>query len=521
MSNDEPFNPYTKTRRLSNGQSSPVVDCTIEHPSHFCERNAAAQTSPSPNPLPHGSRGNPQRLSIPPRHTAFANQTNFMPSPASPTTDGLTEFTPPTSADLSRSSSSICGAINMMKIESQSSFKTSSPLDPYGSFSASDQFGFHASLAKPSHLVDYTGGMADDTSISRIATYSTNDPFAAESSDTATVAMKRSNSIETKDSVASISSFHSQQSPTRGTRKIAPKAFEIGEPMSRHSSASGHEVIRRTSLDGTVKEVVSIAKAPYVRPQHDKILCTYCNEKPGGFRGEHELRRHTERAHSVRRKAFVCKDISTDGQFLAKCKACMSGKRYNAYYNAAAHLRRVHFNPKPKGGRKSKAKSKEPRGGKGGGDSPAMEVCRMWMEEIEEMVAPDAAPYDDTEHDDEESKSTQYDPLPEPHSNREQFDTSMTEYAPTSAIDILAATHQSSAAFPLSFSAPVPQTTYDSMSLNFSQPRQASDVAGLLDLSHDVSMYELANNASANMSLTSNPQLCDGFEDLFSFNVWL
>jgi hypothetical protein len=49
-------------------------------------------------------------------------------------------------------------------------------------------------------------------------------------------------------------------------------------------------------------------------------------------------------------------------------------------YNAAAHLRRAHFHPRPRGRRN---KGDEKRGGKGGGDHPAMDYLRRhWMSEI-------------------------------------------------------------------------------------------------------------------------------------------
>ncbi len=75
---------------------------------------------------------------------------------------------------------------------------------------------------------------------------------------------------------------------------------------------------------------------------------------------------------------------------LARCKACNhQKKRYGAYYNAAAHLRRSHFKPKAKGRSKnSKAEDVEKRGGKGGGDWPPMNELKYWMKEVEEPAVP-------------------------------------------------------------------------------------------------------------------------------------
>jgi hypothetical protein len=72
-------------------------------------------------------------------------------------------------------------------------------------------------------------------------------------------------------------------------------------------------------------------------------------------------------------------------QPLSKCKACqIQKKKYGAYYNAAAHLRRAHFKPKArKSGRNTKIDEKpERRGGKAGGDWPPMSELKRWMVEV-------------------------------------------------------------------------------------------------------------------------------------------
>ncbi|KAM0353733.1 hypothetical protein ACHAP4_007985 [Fusarium culmorum] len=54
------------------------------------------------------------------------------------------------------------------------------------------------------------------------------------------------------------------------------------------------------------------------------------------------------------------------------CKACLAQKRYGAYYNAAAHLRRAHFRPH--------------RVGKASGDWPSMSVLKDWMREVRQSI---------------------------------------------------------------------------------------------------------------------------------------
>ena len=121
----------------------------------------------------------------------------------------------------------------------------------------------------------------------------------------------------------------------------------------------------------------------YVRPQHPKVFCDKCNIKPEGFRGPHELGRHmehkhapSEHKHAPSRTVWICVDRSPDKKFLSKCNACNEGKQYGAYYNAAAHLRRVHFHAI-----ESKSRGRG-RGGDGGGDNPPMEVLKIWIQEV-------------------------------------------------------------------------------------------------------------------------------------------
>ncbi|KAJ9144270.1 hypothetical protein NKR23_g6176 [Pleurostoma richardsiae] len=143
----------------------------------------------------------------------------------------------------------------------------------------------------------------------------------------------------------------------------------------------------------------AIPKAKYERPKHPKVHCSQCDDYPEGFRGEHELRRHTEAKHRGFVKKWVCRDPATAGiatevgvvNSLDKCKQCKQYKQYGAYYNAAAHLRRRHFNAKRsrrKGAGSSsttisgRGEGEEKRGGKGGGDWPPMEELKKWMVQV-------------------------------------------------------------------------------------------------------------------------------------------
>ena len=104
------------------------------------------------------------------------------------------------------------------------------------------------------------------------------------------------------------------------------------------------------------------------------------------------MNRHWQRAHAKVRTVWVTVDASSDKEFLAKRKKCRAGKKYSAYYNAAAHLCRAHFGP-PKRGLKPKG------GNKGRSDLPTMgDLMRGgWIKEITESFDNDNV--NDNKHD--------------------------------------------------------------------------------------------------------------------------
>ncbi|KAL9616526.1 MAG: hypothetical protein Q9160_008619 [Pyrenula sp. 1 TL-2023] len=166
------------------------------------------------------------------------------------------------------------------------------------------------------------------------------------------------------------------------TRPLRPK---VEREESSSNDANGARMVKVPSADGKTKDVVQIPRAPCPRITRTKAFCPHCPDQTDGFHGDHELRRHIDRVHSSIRKVWVCKDISPDGKFLSKCKACRNGKTYGANYNAAAHLRRTHFFPCKKG-RGGRGKGNEKRGGKGGGTEPSMDVLKHWMIQVDECV---------------------------------------------------------------------------------------------------------------------------------------
>lgn len=196
------------------------------------------------------------------------------------------------------------------------------------------------------------------------------------------VSMKPSLSQESVSSSSSISSSPKpvvEPAPqSKSRRPLAPKKQNDASEPPRP------KIVAITAEDGTIKHKAEIARTTRQQPQRKTTFCEFCNDQPSGFHGDHELRRHIERHHTSIRRVWICRDASKDGTFLSNCKACRNLKTYGANYNAAAHLRRAHFNP-CKNKRGGRGKKSEGRGGMGGGNTPSMDFLKDWMYESYEM----------------------------------------------------------------------------------------------------------------------------------------
>ncbi|MCJ1422112.1 hypothetical protein MMC32_008483 [Xylographa parallela] len=396
--NDEPFSSF-KMQQTASGRRplQQVSELTVFEPDEYLKSTASPndciydQQHSLPRQIPQEAVGRLSQSSG--QQSPCSNPFSFSQSPTTQMSGALTDATTLShvmSRQDSYANSSMCGGLQMMKIHSQRSNLSDlyfpedrSPLQVDSMQATSNDCDVDMSDFDHSHLLYYTGGISQDSAaqafpVSSPVVANPVSSFAVEDDHN----MKRSSSNDSNTSTMSRVSRRRQEQLAQSGRPIAPKLSGEDLALSRKSSTSDHQMIRVKSANGSSKELMAIARNNYSRPRKEKVKCSMCNKRPNGFRGDHELRRHYERHHCVSRKVWVCVDSSEDKTRLAKCKACCAQKEYGAYYNAAAHLRRVHFHPRPKG-RKVKGSAEEKRGGKGGGDSPSMDILKSWMEERE------------------------------------------------------------------------------------------------------------------------------------------
>ncbi|KAK4507878.1 hypothetical protein PRZ48_001613 [Zasmidium cellare] len=420
------FEPAEYCSKLS---SDPIIDPTAVHFAHKKARVEDARQQ-MPSSTTHRPSYVPN-LCLPSAHD------NVSPSTSMSSTTNLSPGSLTSSEAMSRQSSvtsaSVIDAFDMMRVES--SFSTASDLFPVDDLDASF-VSCAAATEKPpsshqptmiglqdgsaSHLLSNVGyglgctpdfpfvsTVVDGQDVSAAVDQVGGQQYAVEGNGFAFAHnhhhgqdMVRSDSQESNSSSSSASSEFKANERRRkhienARQNIAPKSLPDGPksiPLKRESSTQSTTTQQPSKPDvptTTTKPKEQIPKAHYVRPSHPKLYCNMCTAFPAGFRGEHELRRHWDRAHAECRKVWICTEPTTRTEWwpakpLGICKQCKQQKQYNVYYNAAAHLRRAHFCPR-KRGRKARGEERESRAGKAGGDWPPIEWLKAngWLREVE------------------------------------------------------------------------------------------------------------------------------------------
>ncbi|TGO30678.1 hypothetical protein BPAE_0004g01370 [Botrytis paeoniae] len=447
VNQDQPYSSYTFSHQTSASplqrsmsQRKPELEQVLEvpqgfeNPGDFLFRTGFTGVSPTPvfsiTPSPVSMH------SSTPMQLQQSRQSFNIPS--TPTTTTLTDATTYTS-NMSRQNSlfnePLVESIEMMKFNSNNSFSTGINDDsvyPVAPQYSSSHHSRRSSDEEQTQLLVGAGGVGNDSQFS--LSFSSTEAFA-QSQISAPFAqqMEKSQSIESVSSSMSSSSRNKQRlqvSNIAAARPLMPKGGCEEISISRVNSSQS--MARLDSKDVT-NDKVAIEKRAYQRPKHERVFCKLCDEHPDGFRGEHELRRHCDRQHKRMVKKWVCiEPLSSQGREkpvlpLSKCKACATQKKkYGAYYNAAAHLRRAHFKPKSKGRNKnSKVEESQKRGGKAGGDWPPMSELKNWFKEVEEPAA-DCAQQDD-ENNDEDMNESMLNGLSPNHDAQTDFDNAINK----------------------------------------------------------------------------------------------
>ncbi|KAL2408309.1 hypothetical protein ABEF93_001205 [Exophiala dermatitidis] len=288
----------------------------------------------------------------------------------------------------------LCDGFGMFRMDSTSMMKVAKASDMLPSEFSRDT----ANATVPAPLFPFSS-VGTELGYNNLSRFSFHDDDLPSSSSPCSFEMKNSPSTGSNASSVSVSSTSHFPSAARGpvqpevprttsnpvSRPLAPKMERQKDaPSSGPADLPEPKLVAVQAEDGTVKHKAEITRAVRQQPPRKTTFCGFCNEQPQGFHGDHELRRHIERRHSKVRRVWICKDASPDGNFLSNCKQCRTGKAYGANYNAAAHLRRAHFNP-CKNRRGGRGKKSEHRGGMGGGNYPSMDVLKNWMYEKIEM----------------------------------------------------------------------------------------------------------------------------------------
>ncbi|KAM0715032.1 hypothetical protein Q7P37_009497 [Cladosporium fusiforme] len=369
-------------------------------------------------------------LSIPPMNDQLMSPNSFsMPTPISSVSSGLSAPSFSLSS-CSTDSSSFCGGedmtrqgssasdmsmtkgFGMMRVDSTHSVDLDVPLFPFSFVEPMDSSSYlsdsmtsgvtekpasslrattasEGSRLRQNDVLENMGSGFDSEEFLSVSPLDFSSPFdftasgmpwqriAHPSKASKTPKMERTDSQE---SVATTSSASSSDAQQRAVMRL-----------NKHIS-NGHSqtILPKTSPTTTNKPAPKpIASQKFAIPRLPLNLKTkeplQCHDCEMTLRGHHELQRHWDNIHKPVKSVWICVQPESSPIMpkspLDICKQCMREKPYNADYNAAAHLKRGHFNPS-KRGRKPKGSAPVSRLAKDAG--PPIEDLKKygWLKRI-------------------------------------------------------------------------------------------------------------------------------------------
>ncbi|OAA69972.1 hypothetical protein LEL_09788 [Akanthomyces lecanii RCEF 1005] len=139
----------------------------------------------------------------------------------------------------------------------------------------------------------------------------------------------------------------------RRSRERQERALRRSVAHARaHAIAPSPSTSSATSPKSEKGEYMRAKKVSKVRKREEKVECHLCLTE---LSGDHEYDRHFKLVHQAEGWRWQVIDPFEKGLTpdhpvpfeISECKNCQSGKLYGINYNAAAHIRRVHFKNTP------------------------------------------------------------------------------------------------------------------------------------------------------------------------------
>jgi len=172
---------------------------------------------------------------------------------------------------------------------------------------------------------------------------------------------------------------------------IIPAVTFTGLDADQETLSEDDDVSAATVALGSDEPCIGSSTRPALEEENmlffdrlERIHCYLCSDNPLGFRGADEYNQHMKSKHPSKTTRCKVRDPRTVGIYssvepitpLSKCKFCLSGKIYGAYYDAAAHLRRVHFRRKTSSKPSLNARAHDSA-------DPPMSELKKWMVGVE------------------------------------------------------------------------------------------------------------------------------------------